>query len=274
MKQTFVRKRIKAAAMFRMRGNWLKSFGISIVQFIVSTLILSFLPLRIPPIEEMLGAQDDPIAFLYLFLPTTVTEKTVALAVVTAVIYALVIFPLSVGICRFFIKIAKGEPAKFSDAFEIFTDLKRVFGAVWLNILLFLISLFWSVVFLIIPFVLTMLCIDLKLYLLASLLFMLLPLSFVFSLLWCSRYSFAIYIYSEGEKSAFSSLRECISITKKRKLECMVLRASYFLWDIASVYVFPLGYVYAALSGTVYADYLFYFRGGEKFKNTEAPPTF
>ncbi len=274
MKRTFVRKSIKAQAWVKLHGSWLKAFGIIIIQLVLSVLILSFLPLRIPPVEEMLAVQDDAIALLRLFLPTTITRNTIALTAVTIILYTLVISPLSIGICRFFIKIAKGKPAKFSDAFQIYTNLKSVFGSVWLNVLIFLISMFWSVVFMLVPIVLISLCLFAKMYFVANVLLSIVPALAIFSLLWNSRYSFAMYIYAEGEKSAFASLLECIKITKKRKLECIVLRASYFLWDVASTYVLPLGYVYAALSGTVYASYLYYFRGGEKVEQTEVPPTF
>lgn len=275
MKKTFVRKRIKAGAMVRMHGNWLKAFGIIIIQLVLSVLILSLLPLRIPTVDEILGVQDDAMQMLRLFVPDVITKKTLASAAVTFALYAIVLSPLSVGLCRFFLKVAKGETAKFSDAFSPFTSLGTVFSSVWLDMLIYFMSAFWSVLFMLIPTLLIALCSYAGLPYIANLLIPIIPASAVFSLLWNSRYVFAKYIFAEGKSGgAFASLRECISLMRGRTGECILLRASYFLWDIASTYIFPLSYVYTALSGTVYAGYLFYLRGDKNPDETPEPPTF
>ncbi len=273
MKRTFVRKRIKAQAMVKLHGNWLKAFGIIIIQILLSVLILSLLPIRMPSTEEMLSVQDDAMQMIRLFLPDVITRRTIASAIVTLVLYVIVLSPLSVGLCRFFLKVARGEKAKFADAFSPFTSLKTVFASVWLEFLIAFISAFWSALFVFIPTLLVVLCAHTGLYFIVNILLPIIPASVIFSLLWNSRYVFAKYIFAEGKSGgAFASLRECISLMHGRTVECIFLRASYFLWDVAATYILPLSYVYTALSGTVYAGYLFYLRGDKNPENAEVPP--
>ena len=277
MKRTLVRKRIKAQAMVSLQGSWLKTFGIIIAQLALSVLILSFLPLHIPTVDELLGVQGDAMQMLRLFLPDVITKKTIASVIVTLALYIIVMAPLSVGICRFFLKVARGEKTKFSDAFSPFTSLKTVFSSVWLELLIAFMSAFWSFLFMLVPTLLIVLCAKAGLYFVANILLPILPVSALFSILWNSRYVFAKYIFAEGKSGgAFASLRECISLMRGRTVECIFLRASYLLWDIASSlsYILPLSYVYAALSGTVYAGYLFYLRGDKTPGDTAEAPTF
>lgn len=275
MKRSFVRKRIKAGAWVKLRGNWLKAFGIIIIQLVLSVFILSLLPLRVPSVDEMAGVQEDAIQMLRLFLPDVITRRTVASALVTLALYFMVLSPLSVGLCRFFLKVAKGESAKFSDAFSPFSSLKTVFSSVWLEFLIFFMSAFWSVLFMLVPTLVVALCAYTGLYFLANILLPLIPASVFFSLLWNSRFAFARYVFAEGRSGgAFASLRECISLMRGRTVECIILRASYLLWDVAASYILPLSYVYTALLGTVYAEYLFYLRGDRKPEGEEEPPTF
>lgn len=274
MKRTFVRKRIKAQAMVSLQGSWMKAFGIIIAQLVLSVFILSFLPLRMPTVDEILGVQDDAMQMLRLFVPDVITKKTIASVVVTLALYVIVMAPLSVGICRFFLKVARGEKAKFSDAFSPYTSLRTVFASVWLELLIAFMSAFWSFLFMLVPTLLIVLCAYAKLYFLANILIFLVPASALFSIFWNSRYVFAKYIFAEGKaEGAFASLRECISLMHGRTFECIILRASYLLWDIVSSQIWPLSYVYTALSGTVYAGYLFYLRGDKNSDETASSPT-
>ncbi len=264
MEKTYARKRIKEEAWGNLSGNWFKSFVIMLLQSIFTMVIFSLLPIRIPEMQEIMNASGDPRAMLRLFFPNVITEKTVASIAVTVIIYLLVMSPFSIGNCRFFLKVARGEKGKLSDVFSAYTSLKTVFSSVWLTLLTIFLSTFWTLLFSIIPATLVLVASYIKSALLLYLATFLVPIASLFALLWNSRYTFASYIFAEGKLGAFASLRECISLMHGRNGECIMLRFSYLLWDVASSYIPPLGFVYNAVFGTVYAKYLFYLRQREQ----------
>lgn len=266
MNKTLARRMMKAMAMKNMQGNWLRAFVLFFIGIIATTVIAGFLPVR-TPLPEELAAATDTAEMLLLFVPKTITYKTIASVCVTAVLYLLVAAPFSVGMCRFFLRVARGEKARFSDAFSPFASLKTAFSSVWLFLLVLFISAFWSFLLFLIPIAVMILAIITDSWILGQLSLIVSAAVSVFAILWTSRYMFATYIFAEGKSGgAFSSLRECIRLMHYRSGECIKLRASYFGWDIAASLFTPLNFVYNALFGTVYAEYLFYLRGELSFE--------
>jgi len=271
MDKTNARRAIKMIASRNMQGNWIKSFLLFIAISVIQMAILSFLPLRLPLQEEIVAAGEDIIKLLMLFLPREITYRTIASYAVTAVLYILVMCPLSVGTCAFFRKIAKGEKARLRDAFSVFANLKTIFGSIWLNFLVLLISSFWVFLFMLVPVAVEVFAIVVESWLLPWLVIVLLIGASILSVLWVSRYSFALYIYAEGNLGPFASLCESIRLMNHRLGECLSLRASYFLWDIVCYFFPPLGFIYSALFQTAYAKYLEYLRGEIFTPSSEAP---
>jgi len=269
-----MRKIIKAEAWKNLAGNWLKAFLIKAIQGVIFMVIFSRFPIRVPAVEEIVAVQDDAVAMLRLFMPSEITPKMLALIGVTLLLYLLVMAPLNIGICRFFLKVSKGEKPKISEAFSVYTSLKTVFASVWLSLLVVMMSAFWMFVFALIPVALVLLGSYLKSVLVINVAFTIAPLVGFFAGLWSGRYAFASYVFAEGEKGAFGSLRECISLLRGKNWECVVLGASYTIWAVISVYMPPLSFVYFALSNAVYARYLTYLRGELNFKTEAEPPTF
>ncbi len=266
MNKTLARRMMKAMAMKNMQGNWLRAFTLFIISIVVTTVIIGFLPVR-TPLPEELAAVTDPAQMLMLFVPKTITYKTIASVCVTVVLYLLVAAPFSVGLCRFFLRVARGEKAGFSDAFSPFASLKTVFSSVWLFLLVLFVSAFWSFLLLLIPVTVMFLAIIIDSWIIGQISLLLAVAVSIFAVLWTSRYMFATYLLAEGKSGgAFSCLRECIRLMHYRSGECMKLRASYFGWDIAASLFTPLNFVYNALFGTVYAEYLFYLRGELSFE--------
>ncbi len=266
MNKTLARRMMKAMAMKNMQGNWLRAFTLFLISILATTVIIGFLPVR-TPLPEELAAVTDPVEMIMLFVPKTITYKTIASVCVTAVLYLLVAAPFSVGICRFFLRVARGEKARFADAFSPFTSLKTVFSSVWLFLLMLFVSAFWSFLFLLIPITIMILAIIIDSWILSQIALIASVAVSVFAILWTSRYTFATYLLAEGKSGgAFASLRECIRLMHYRSGECMKLRATYFGWDIAASLVNPLNFVYNALFSTVYAEYLFYLRGELAFE--------
>lgn len=274
MNKTFARRAIKAASAHSMQGSWLRSFVITLLSSLIPVFIMGFLPLRIPLEEELAAAGDDMLAVFRIFLPDPITEKTIALFAVTALLYLFVMCPFSVGVCRFFLAVARGEKGKLSLVFSPFTSLKTVFSSIGLNIIISAVSLLWSVVLLFIPSLLVGAGAAIGSVAVVALSTLLLIICGVFYLLWTSRYTFAIYVFAEGRSGgAWRSFRTAQKILRDRGGELMALRASYFGWDIISTMLVPvLTFVYNALFGTVYGKYLYYLRGEMLIGESETPP--
>ncbi len=272
MNKTYARRRIKAEAQALMAGNWLKAFFIAVVSMLLPVFIIRFLPIRIPEVNELVNAGDDAVKLLKQFLPGSFTAKTAVSIAVTILLYLFIMSPFTVGTSRFFLEVARGRKPKFSIVFSPYMSLKTVFSSVWLTLLVFLISVFWSVIFMLVPTALIFLAVVSGSRFIALIAALLAPVSTIIAFLWNSRYTFASYIFAEGERGAFEALRECIELMHGRTKECMTLRASYFFWDILSSYMFPLTYVYFALSGTVYAKFLFYLRDTVQVMGEDTQP--
>ena len=272
MDKTFARKLIKAQAWGNLRGNWLRAFLAMIIESFLAMLILSLLPIRRPLIGEVMKAAGDTEQLIRLFIPNEITERMVALVIVTIILYLIVLSPFSIGFCRYYLKAGKGEKGNLSDVFSVYTSLKTVFSSVWLSLLIFFISSFWTVIFMLIPIALMICAVFLEIEILYYLSILLVPVACLFTAFWNSRYRLARYIFAEGRLGAFASLRECSSLLYGRGGEILMLRVSYVLWDMISVYIPVLSFVYAALSGTVYAKYLSYLRGEPIVTENNIPP--
>lgn len=275
MNKTIARRVIKATAMQNMQGNWLRSFALVAMSLIIPMLILGFMPIRIPNQSEILATGENSLAVLSLFIPRNITARTIASFAVTVILYLLVTCPFSIGVHRFYLKVARGEKGTFRDVFSVFTNIRTVFASIWLNIILFFMAAFWSFFLMFIPGLLMGLGLAIGSDTLVYLSYVLLIAAVVFLILWTSRYNFARYIFADRGKGAFSSVRDCIRLLSGRNGEVLTLRASYFGWDIASglvpAFSTVISAVYNALFSTVYAKYIYYFTGQLSIGEQETP---
>lgn len=267
MNQTYARRKIKAEAQLLLNGNWLKAFLLLITETLFTMIIFSVLPLRTPAPEEIAKAEQDIRQLIMLFLPNGLNIKVIASFGVVGLLGLFVLSPFSVGVSRFFLGVARGAKPKIREVFAVYASLKTVFASIWLQVLLFLVSSFWTMIFMIIPVAITFAGAFLGSVALVSLGAIITSVVSVFTFLWNSRYTFARFIFAEGKMGAFASLRECIELIHGRTKECIVLRISYFFWDIMSGYIPVLMFPYFALSNTVYAKYLYYLRGETSFSD-------
>ncbi len=270
MNKTIIRRLIKASAMQNMQGNWLRSFLLVLLSGVITIAITSFLPMRVPTQEELMGVTDS-LNLLLLFVPREITARMIANVAVVFVLFIFVMAPFSVGIKRFHIAVARTGKGKLSDAFSVFMDMKLVMSSIWLNILVSVVVTFWGVLFMLLPMLLLVISAHLGFSVLVILAGILLIASLVLTVVWTSRYNFAYYILADGGKSAFSALRQCSKLMKVHTGECMTLRASYFLWDVISSRIPFMSFVYMSLFATVYAKYLDYMNGRLTFEEFKMP---
>ena len=257
---------MKADAWRCLMGNWFGTFLLRIVEFLIGIGIMSFFPFRLPQPGELQSAAQDPAEIIALFMPRTFTPRTVALIAIVVLLAVLIFSPLNVGVRRFFLKVANGEKAKLRDAFSPFCSIKTVFSSIGLDITVKLILLLWSVPLVIIPSVLAGIA---GITGIVPVMYLSLLLVIFCALLWVFvtfRYTFAYFIFAEDySKGTIKSLREFFRLTKKRKTECIKLRATYFIYDLICMYVPVFGFVYFAVSNTVFAKYISHFRGQSSF---------
>ncbi len=255
------RRLLKAASSRAMQGSWLRSFIITLLSSFIPMIILGALPFRIPLEEEILAAGGDAMKLLSLFLPETVTSRTVASFVVTSIIYLLIMCPFDVGMHRFYLAVASGERGKFSHVFSPFTSLKTVFSSIGLSLITAVASLLWAIALFAPPLILMYLGSVIKSMFVVCLCFILYFIVMIVWILKVSIYKFAFFIFAEGKTGgAWRSFRTMQSIARGRTSELMGLRASYFGWDLAAGCFSALYFVYTALFSTVYAKYLFFLR--------------
>ena len=257
-----------------MAGNWLKSFAVVILELLATVLIVGLLPFRIPAVAELQRASGDFRRTAELFMPTEITEKTVALCAVVLLLFLFVTAPFAVGRCRFFLKVGRGGKAKIGDAFTPFTSLKTVFSSIGLQIMIFALTVLWEIVMMIIPAILMFVAILLESRLILDVSAVLLVVSSYLTILIVSRYNFARYILADNENiGAVKALRQCMGIMKTKNMECIRLRLSYVLYDVLfSTSIGPFLFIYRIAFSTVYAKYLDYLRGDRTFVFEEVPP--
>ena len=255
------RRLLKAASSRAMQGSWLRSFLVTLLSSFIPMLILGTLPLRMPLEEELIAAGGDMMKLASLFLPETITARTIASFVVTGIIYLLINCPFTVGIHRFYLAVASGERGKLSHVFSPFTSLKTVFSSIGLSVIVAVASLLWAIALLLPPLFFMYLGSVIGSVFVVWLCFIL---YFIVTIVWIlkvSIYKFAFFIFAEGKTGgAWKSFRTMQKITRQRTSELMGLRASYFGWDLAAGCFSALLFVYNALFSTVYAKYLFCLR--------------
>lgn len=255
------RRLLKAASSQAMQGSWLRSFFITLLSSLIPMLVLGTLPFRIPLEEDIVAAGGDMMKLFSLFLPETITPRTVASFIVTGIIYLLINCPFTVGVHRFYLAVASGERGKFSHVFSPFASLKTVFSSIGLSAITAMASLLWAIALLAPPLFFMYLGTVIDSAFVVVLCFILYFIVTVVWILKISIYKFAFYIFAEGKTGgAWKSFRTMQRITRGRCAELMGLRASYFGWDIAAGCFSGLHFVYTALFSTVYAKYLFCLR--------------
>lgn len=256
---------IKAITARNLQGSWLKAFFIFLITILASSLILGLIPFRTPSNEQIIAAAGDAAAMLKLFLPAEITKKTLAAIGVVALLSIIVLCPMNIGKCRFFLRVAAGQPGEMGDFFSVFCSIKLVFSSIVLDIIIAVATAFWTFVFSAVPIAFAILSAFLKSDLLFMLSYLLAFAAGFFSVFWCSRYDFARYILAEGNLGAFAAFGECRRLCKGRGGELCALRASYIIWDVAAAFFTPVMYIYHTLIGAVYARYLYHIRGDIEF---------
>ncbi len=244
-------------------GSLLPSVSLVIISLMLAAFAFGFLPLRIPPVESLLAAETTQ-ELLRLFVPTEITAKTYLAIAVSALLYLFLVPPFELGMSRFFLEVSRGGRPKFLAAFRVFTDLKSVFSSIGLYIIVAAVTGVYTLLFSVIPIVATVCAVYLQSAVLAEASMLLLSAAAVFSVLWCSRFSFATYVLAaNGGHGALAAFSKCLRLTRNKKREVCLLRGSFFLWDYLSASILPLMLFYRAYYMTTWASYLAYFEQSE-----------
>lgn len=254
-------------------GNWLRLILLIVMYIVLNALVVGFLPVRAPFVEELLAAETE-LDMLLLFLPGGFSLRTAASFGVAFLLYLFLIPPFTMGMNRVFLSVSRGEKAKFSAVFSVFTRLSDVFSAIFLSVILA--GVFIALVIILVVAFVPLMFIAYNvaqgapvIVIPALLIFMA---ALIFLLLWYSRFNFAAYILAEGKNGgAISSFRACLALVKGKSGECIKLRLSYLFWDLLCGYVPALAMVYQIIYSTVYAKYLDYFRGDISFVKVGQP---
>ncbi|MBQ6845843.1 MAG: hypothetical protein IJO61_01805 [Oscillospiraceae bacterium] len=272
MNKTLLRRMIKATAIRDMQGNWWKAFLLSIIESVVAMWAISYLPIQIPSEEMIIKAGNDASKIFALMLPDRITPRVLLSIGVVALLYLFLMAPFSIGMSKYYLRVAKGEKATFRDVFSVFTDLRVVFSSIILTIITAIFTVLSLVIFMIIPVGVMILAIWQNSIMLYQISLILLAVFTVIFVIWISRYRFISYIYANDETGVFATIYKYVKYMKKRNGECLVLGASYFMWFFLISMMPFLSFIYLCLSNTVYAKYMYRFRGELSFGDLENPP--
>lgn len=255
------RRTLKARALLLMQGNWLVSISLTAIWAAVDVFLIQLLPMRRPLLSELVAAKDA-VGVIRLLIPREITPRIIALTAVVVLLHLFIIAPFNIGVKKFYLSVALGMKGKLSTVFSVYTDFKGILKDVLLKIIVFVMSAFWFVIFMLLPAGIYGLSVikDSNDILFAS--FGLSAVMYVLWILWTDRYKFAFYILAcEKDVSAFGAMKKCIGIMRSATWEVIVLRISYYLWELVSSSCTPLAFIYGGLSGTTYAEYALCFTG-------------
>lgn len=221
------RYEVKNHAKKSLVGRFLKCAIAFVISFVFGTLALSRLPFQVP---NAISQNTTPEALLAQILPNGFTHDVIVLIVVSMFLYLLLIAPLSIGIWRYLLLASRGETPKLRSIFLPFFNLKEVFSACILTVLVSVFQIFWAVILFIIPIALSAFSPMLGplaklggdlLLIIASILYAIV----------CTPYILAPIALAEmNEPSPLRAISVAHKKARGAKREFLVFRLSFILW--------------------------------------------
>ncbi|HWP51084.1 MAG TPA: DUF975 family protein [Clostridia bacterium] len=265
-----LRRLIKQNARRALQRHWSRAAAIALIALIFCFLFVALEML----LSSLFGlsAYVDPFATPELFIDDmpNVTPVAMAVAFVVAVLYFLVLAPLTLGLMRWFFLLGDGKAEHTMAIFDYFLTAAQFWRVLWLKVCLFFKRLLWSVVFLAGPIVMIYFAdiwrrkgdtdfeslLSLGLMLSGILLLVLLG---TFLLIWLMRYYLAEYaLINDRNLTAREAIRRSVHLSHGRLTQLMVLELSLLGWRILDFLILPrlftLPYRYTVRG--LYAHYL------------------
>lgn len=265
-----LRRLIKQNARRALQRHWSRAAAIALVALIFCFLFVTLEML----LSAVFGlpAFVDPFATPELYIDNLPNVSPVAMAVtlIVAALYFMVLSPLSLGILRWFFQLGDGKAEPTAAIFEYFFSASQFWRVLWLQICLFVRRLLWSAAFLAVP--VTLICFadiwrkkgdtDLESVLSLGMMtagILLLVLLGVFLLIWLKRYYLAEYaLITDDEITVRGAIHRSEQLSRGRSAELLVLELSLLGWRILDLLILPrlftLPYRYTVRG--LYAHYL------------------
>lgn len=222
------RRQVKMHAKRSLLGSFLKGVFGALLSFTASLFALSFMPLNMPDTINTTNLKE----LLMSVIPQGDTKTILGLAVISTLLYLLLIAPFKIGKHRFYLKAITGEKPKFKIFFSSFTSLSEVFS----SCVLVVITAFWQVLLAVLLFAIPVGLLyfspilgplakisSLVLYIAAAILFVIL-------LTPCKMAPFLLA--EKPERGAFKSLILAYKRMRGIKREFLVFDLSFILWRL------------------------------------------
>jgi len=290
-----LRRLIKKNAMLALRMHWCRAAAVSLIVLLFwaafSTMEnIATVAFKVPPFVD--GTSPD---ISLDNLPNT-SPIALALMIFIGILSFFITAPLKLGATRWYYYLTDGIALTTVEIFDYFFSVRKYFGALFIEVILFFKKLFWSVLFLAPPAAMVFMgnywrqqasrnieiLISTGIEILGGALLVLLG---WFWLMWMRRYSLARFIFvSDGAVSARNAVKRSVLFTKGRLLEFLMLEFSLIGWRIADIMIVPRLFTVPYIN-TVYSLYARYLTElnahiqreqqccGEESENTEQEPS-
>ena len=227
---TLRRIRMKFHAKRALPGNWFRSIFLVLFYVLATTFTLQVI---LPPIDPAM-LKEPPATYaelLAILFPNPISRNYLLLVGVMLLLYWLVVSPLSVGLSRFFIGVARLQKPKAPVALSIFCDLGLVLSSMGLSFLVGFLKLLWLVLFLLLPVCLLYAAYTMQSLVLAEISAFLYPIALILYAGKSLAYTPATYLFADNPSiGVFGAVRHSVAITRGHLVEFFLMELSFILW--------------------------------------------
>lgn len=265
-------KTLKNDAKLALRGNWGRAI---VVTSIFAVLVLILTGLQQYAADILVGSLAYP-GVAFNDIPYLVMETETLLLFAFAMLTILLVFPMEMGMLRWFYRLVHSEDPSVGEAFTFFDGIRKYIKSIGLYINITVRAILWAVPFYTIPSVVMWLSIQLvngRLFLIGGnpranasfgtmgmiLSLLLFTLSTLLFVIFMNRYTLAIYFYFDDmETSVITAIKNSVKYSKGYRLSLFRFQLSFIGWLLLCLLIFPALYLipYYNTSMSIFARYI------------------
>ena len=271
---------LKRNARLAMRGHWAGGILILLIQLGASGLIsvlqqiaISIFVLKPSTVNSIPFYATEQSSYIQILGDVLISSRAEWVIIGTAtLLQLLLIFPLSLGVIRWYFRIVYGGNPSITEAFHFFETPKAYGRAVWYDISIGIRSMLWAVLFYALPSAVIGLSVyylsigdeSLRLQRMAATagVFFSVLMFLTATLLYgafINRYALAPYLIgADDEMTVGKAIKTSIQYTNGFKFSLMWFSLSFLGWFLLCVFFFPVFYVfpYYMSAFALYARYI------------------
>ncbi|MCL2033977.1 MAG: DUF975 family protein [Oscillospiraceae bacterium] len=281
---------LKKNAKLAMRGHWIGGMLILLIQIgangVINVLQQAAVGMFVlgPAVDRVPYYAENQSEYTQI-LSDVIVNSTAEWAIIgaAALLQLLLIFPLSLGVIRWYFRIVHGGNPSITEAFYFFETPKAYLRAVWYDISIGIRTTLWAVLFYALPSAVMLTSVyflsaeddSLRLERMAAsagvvfsvLMFLA---ATVFFCAFVNRYALVAYLVgADDEITVGKAIKMSIQYTKGYRFRILLFSLSFIGWFLLCVFFIPLFFVvpYYMAAYALYARYIIDNGGGHSFMN-------